>query len=111
MLLCRRLFLDIRNCAANCPAFTLSEVVLPECQCVFTVEAHRNNLHVSILRERGRDPHEMLHCGRVPEECPQAIADLYLDCISFDAKQRPSAAQMVQTIQQAMVAIPGATGS
>lgn len=44
---------------------------------------------------------------RVPEECPQAIADLYLACISFEAKKRPSAVQVMHTIEACILTIPG----
>ena len=45
---------------------------------------------------------------RVPEECPKAILDLYLACTAFDAGKRPKAPQIMKTIEDSMLAIPGA---
>ena len=45
---------------------------------------------------------------RVPDECPQAIADLYQACTSFDARQRPKASEVMRIIEGSMLAIPGA---
>ena len=44
---------------------------------------------------------------RVPEECPQAIVDLYLACISLQPGKRPNAAEVMQAIESAMLTIPG----
>lgn len=45
---------------------------------------------------------------RVPDECPQAIADLHLACTCFDAKKRPKAPEIMRIIEGSMLAIPGA---
>jgi serine/threonine protein kinase len=38
----------------------------------------------------------------VPEECPQAIADLYQACLAYDPRQRPTAAQVMEIIESNM---------
>lgn len=48
---------------------------------------------------------------RVPGECPQMLVDLYLACTSFEAEKRPSAVQILQAIEEAMLAIPCVTQS
>ena len=48
---------------------------------------------------------------RVPEECPQAIADLYQACTGFDARKRPKASEVMRVIEGSMLAIPGAPDS
>lgn len=37
---------------------------------------------------------------RVPEECPQAVADLIAACLSEDAAQRPSARELVKRLTE-----------
>ncbi len=39
---------------------------------------------------------------QVPQECPQSISDLHESCLQQDPTQRPSAAEAVIQIQQAM---------
>ena len=46
------------------------------------------------------------HC-RVPGECPKAVLDLYLACTAFEAGKRPKAPQVMKTIEDSMLAIPG----
>ena len=43
---------------------------------------------------------------RVPEECPQAAADLMLECLSPDPAERPTAQQLLQRLE-AMLGAPG----
>ena len=45
---------------------------------------------------------------RVPEECPLAIANLYLACTVDEARDRPSASALVRSLEDAA---PGATGA
>ncbi len=44
-----------------------------------------------------RDPNKALS-GRVPRECPQEAADLYLRCLSHAPGERPSAPEVVDLI-------------
>lgn len=44
---------------------------------------------------------------RVPGECPKAVLDLYLACTAFEAGKRPKAPQVMKTIEDSMLAIPG----
>lgn len=39
------------------------------------------------------------------------LVDLYLACTSFEAEKRPSAVQILQAIEEAMLAIPCVTQS
>ncbi len=34
----------------------------------------------------------------VPQDCPQAVADLYLHCTAFDPAARPTARELVQRL-------------
>jgi hypothetical protein len=40
------------------------------------------------------------HCCRVPEECPQAVADLMAQCMDADPTARPSAKEVVSLLSQ-----------
>lgn len=39
---------------------------------------------------------------RVPEDCPQAVADCIDRCLAQDHRQRPTAAQVLQVIEESM---------
>jgi hypothetical protein len=43
---------------------------------------------------------------RVPEECPEQIAQLYVACLAEDPEQRPKAADLVKIITAAQEAVP-----
>jgi serine/threonine protein kinase len=39
-----------------------------------------------------------LRAPRVPEECPQEVADLMMECLRLEPSQRPTASQVVQRL-------------
>ena len=47
----------------------------------------------------GRTSPQCLHMHRVPEECPQWVADLIEDCRALEPTKRPTARVVYQRLQ------------